>query len=55
MELLIVFLIVAVAGWYVVKTLYKSTQKSDGCDCGCTSCPSSTQCDGEIKELTKSE
>ena len=51
MELLIVFLIVAVAGGYVFKTFYKSTKKSDGCDCGCTSCPSSNPCDGEIKRF----
>lgn len=50
MEHFLVFLIIAAAGWYAFKTLYKSTQKDDGC--GCTSCPSGSECGWEIRELT---
>jgi len=51
MEHFLVFLIIAAAGWYVFKTLYRSTQKDDAC--GCTSCPNGSECGGEIRELTK--
>jgi hypothetical protein len=44
METFLIFIIVGLASSYLVRKFYRSLQKRDETQCGCTSCPKEQNC-----------
>lgn len=47
MQTLIVLVVVALAGFFVVRKLSKKAAGEEGCDCGCSSCVYAEKCSEE--------
>ena len=49
MENLLVIIIVALAGAYIVRTFYRRWKGEEDCGCGCSSCDIEATCDDPKK------
>jgi len=47
MQNIIVAIIVALAIWYLARTLFGKKPSQDACGCGCSGCPASAACNGD--------